>query len=150
MLDSLTKRWNNLSEQAERIWTELEMAKAAAGHRSSELEKWALWLSDILAELKSNKLIGGLPETAQAQLDDFRIIAADVEQKRDDLESDLENLEQYFATSSSVSLVNEDESAIEKSKKMKQQKLDDTYLEKQFSQLKNDWESVQVKIFYLI
>lgn len=143
LLDSLTKRWTDLSEQAECISTQLEMAKAKAGHHSSELEKWALWLSDILTELKSNKPIGGFPETAQAQLDDFRIIASDVEQKREDLESELENLEQYFATSSTSVIENE------KQIKTKKQKFDDTYLEKKFSQLKNDWESVQVIIFLI-
>lgn len=81
------------------------------------MEKWALWLSDILAELKSNKPVGGLPQTAQAQLDDFRIIAADVEQKRDDLEAELERLEQYFTSSSSASSVVEGEGANEKKKK---------------------------------
>lgn len=113
------------------------------------MEKWALWLSDILAELKSNKPVGGLPQTAQAQLDDFRIIAADVEQKRDDLEAELERLEQYFTSSSSASSVVEGEGANEKKKNSKKQKLDDTYLEKQFTQLKKDWDSVQVIYFFI-
>lgn len=113
------------------------------------MEKWALWLSDILAELKSNKPVGGLPQTAQAQLDDFRIIAADVEQKRDDLEAELERLEQYFTSSSSASSVVEGEGANEKKKNSKKQKLDDAYLEKQFTQLKKDWDSVQVIYFFI-
>lgn len=76
--------------RAEQNARELTAAKQHASSRNRELDRWTMWLADVLKELNSTKPIGGLPETAHSQLDEFRILKADVEQKRSALEADLE------------------------------------------------------------
>lgn len=133
LLDSLTQRWNSLGEFAEKIWSQLEAAKSQATSHGNELERLALWLGDVIHELKTNKLIGGLPETARAQLDDHRILAADVEQKRGAMESEFERLEEYFAETS------DSENKLEEKLSTK-----NFYLERQYQQMKKDWTFVNV------
>lgn len=132
LLDSLAQRWNSLSDFAEQLWLQLETAKNQATSRGNELERLALWLEDVIHELKSNKPIGGLPETARAQLDDYRILAADVEQKRIAVESELERLEEHFA----------DSEKLEEKEKFK-----NSYLERQYEQLKKSWGFINVTLF---
>ena len=91
-LDALVDKWHSLTDKSEQLWTKLEIAKNDASNRDGELDRWALWLEDLLGELSHNKPIGGLPETAQSQLDDFCIIKADVEEKRDKFEGELKRI----------------------------------------------------------
>lgn len=46
--------------------------------------------SDVLTQLSSNKPVGALPETVATQLADLRLLVDDVEQKRPQLEHDLQ------------------------------------------------------------
>jgi dystonin len=75
-MDLLGQRWAALGQQAEQLWAQLEKARAEAASRGNDLDRWQLWLDDLLAELKSSRPVGGLPETAEAQLDEFRIVKA--------------------------------------------------------------------------
>jgi D-ribose pyranose/furanose isomerase RbsD len=64
--------------------------------------------------------IGGLPETAYAQLEEFRIMAADLEQKREKLEAEL-----------SQHLAEADDSPV------------DIWLHKEYEHLKELWASAR-------
>ncbi|KAL3114470.1 hypothetical protein niasHT_019974 [Heterodera trifolii] len=97
MLDQLAQRWASVGQQAEQAWVELERARAEANSHSDDLNKWAVWLTDLLTELRTNRPIGGLPETAMAQLDEFRVVQADVEQRRAELEECLSRLDEQLA-----------------------------------------------------
>uniref|UniRef100_A0A7E4ZUS0 GAR domain-containing protein n=1 Tax=Panagrellus redivivus TaxID=6233 RepID=A0A7E4ZUS0_PANRE len=91
-MNALTENWHMLTDKSEQLWTKLEIAKGEASDQGGELDHWALWLEDLLNELSVSKLVGGLPETAQSQLDDFRVIAADVEAKRPEMDAILERV----------------------------------------------------------
>ncbi|KAI3410026.1 hypothetical protein GPALN_006390 [Globodera pallida] len=100
MLDELAHRWALLGQQAEKAWVELERARSEANSRSDDLTKWTVWLNDLMTELRSNRPIGGLPDTAMAQLDEFRIVQADVEQRRPQMDECLNRLEEQLAATS--------------------------------------------------
>uniref|UniRef100_A0A914HD60 GAR domain-containing protein n=1 Tax=Globodera rostochiensis TaxID=31243 RepID=A0A914HD60_GLORO len=89
-----------LGQQAEKAWVQLERARSEANTRSDDLTKWAVWLNDLMTELRSNRPIGGLPDTAMAQLDEFRIVQADVEQRRPQMDECLSRLEEQLAATS--------------------------------------------------
>uniref|UniRef100_A0A915ENC3 Dystrophin n=1 Tax=Ditylenchus dipsaci TaxID=166011 RepID=A0A915ENC3_9BILA len=120
MLEMIAEKWIDLNSQAEHINQTLEAAKVNASSRGSELDKWSTWLKDVLNELKSNRPLGGLPETAYSQLDDFSILKADVEQKKL-LEQELQRITQ-----------SEDGPSVN--------------LQEQYDKINNNWQLVQVKI----
>lgn len=43
------------------------------------MDKWLGWLDDMEQQLATTKPTGGLPETAEAQMDDFRMLKAEVD-----------------------------------------------------------------------
>ena len=144
MLDTLAQRWAMLGQQTEQLWVQLEQARVEAASRGNDLEKWQMWLADLLAELKaitlyfimnivqfiqSNRPVGGLPETAAAQLDEFRVVQADVEQRRPQMEECIRQLTEQLANEG------------EKSK--------DDWTVAQLEKLKSDWALVQVPFFLL-
>lgn len=96
MLTMLDKEWSLLVNLAEEVGTRLEANKSDANNRGSDFEKWLLWLEDLLADLNSQKPIGGLPETAIAQLDEFSIMQADVDQRRPKLDAEIKLIEEQF------------------------------------------------------
>lgn len=148
LLDSLTQRWNSLTKLADQLCAQLEAAKTQATSRGNELERWSLWLGDVLHELKGNKPVGGLPETARAQLDDHRILAADIEQKRGALELELDRLEQHFAEIAALpdseKAEQEQIEVVSEDKKNPYSIPKNSFLERQYEKLKNDWEFVKV------
>lgn len=52
----------------------MDDARKAAENLGSEVDRWAMWLQDKDADLSHMKPTGGLPETAQSQLDDFFVL----------------------------------------------------------------------------
>jgi DNA repair exonuclease SbcCD ATPase subunit len=127
VLDELCDNWQALIAFAAQVGTRLEAEKSDALHRGGDLEKWSLWLTDLLSELKIQRPIGGLPETAIAQLDEFSIMQAEVEQKRPKFEAELRRLQEQFENFAATAT-------------------NDTWLEKQFRQVQNDWKQVQEKL----
>uniref|UniRef100_A0A0K0FXT7 Short stop (inferred by orthology to a D. melanogaster protein) n=1 Tax=Strongyloides venezuelensis TaxID=75913 RepID=A0A0K0FXT7_STRVS len=84
-LEELNKRWTDLNDTIDALISSLESAKNDASTLDQELDGWLMWLDDIESDLGLNKPIGGLPETARTQLDDFLVLNAQVEQKKDEL-----------------------------------------------------------------
>ena len=125
-LASLSDKWDALTNKSMGILQKLEAAKSNANSRGNELDKWALWLEDVISELTTAKPVGGLPETAHAQLDEFRVLKADVEAKKDSFETELRNIEEHLSTADS-----NNES--------------DSWLQQRYLQMKKDWEKVQVR-----
>jgi hypothetical protein len=122
MLEEMAQKWAKLCQKSEQLWANLERARFEAASRGNDLEKWQIWLADLLAELRSNRPVGGLPETAASQLDEFRVVRADVEQKRPEMEELLRKLG--------------DNDGTEK----------DELTMAQFEKLKGDWAIVQEKL----
>ncbi len=58
LLASLTGRWLALNRTAEELATKLEAARLEASRRGNELERWMLWLKDVLAGLSTSRPIG--------------------------------------------------------------------------------------------
>ncbi|EPB75186.1 hypothetical protein ANCCEY_05757 [Ancylostoma ceylanicum] len=58
---------------------ESRCAKAEAEKVGREAEQWMVWLEDVESQLATTKPTGGLPETAEIQLDDFRVLRSEVD-----------------------------------------------------------------------
>uniref|UniRef100_A0AAF5D7A3 GAR domain-containing protein n=2 Tax=Strongyloides stercoralis TaxID=6248 RepID=A0AAF5D7A3_STRER len=84
-LEELNNRWIDLNDTIDALISSLESAKNDASTLDQELDGWLMWLDDIESDLGLNKPIGGLPETAKTQLDDFLVLNAQVEQRKDEL-----------------------------------------------------------------
>uniref|UniRef100_A0A0N5A2H2 GAR domain-containing protein n=1 Tax=Parastrongyloides trichosuri TaxID=131310 RepID=A0A0N5A2H2_PARTI len=84
-LEDLNNRWVDLNDTIDALISSLESAKNDASTLDQELDNWLMWLDDIESDLGLNKPIGGLPETARIQLDDFLVVNAQVEQRKDEL-----------------------------------------------------------------
>ncbi|VDN02146.1 unnamed protein product [Thelazia callipaeda] len=97
MIDKLNSNWHILVDKLEDVWVQLNDARKAAESLGSEVDRWAMWLQDKDADLSHAKPTGGLPETAQTQLDDFLVLKAEIEQNRVALESHLEAATKYLA-----------------------------------------------------
>ncbi|CEF68106.1 Short stop [Strongyloides ratti] len=89
-LEELNNRWIDLNDTIDALISSLESAKNDASTLDQELDGWLMWLDDIESDLGLNKPIGGLPETARTQLDDFLVLNAQVEQRKDELNKLLE------------------------------------------------------------
>ncbi|KHN76670.1 Dystonin [Toxocara canis] len=96
MIDDLNARWHTLVDKLEDVWEQLTEARKAAENLGGEMDRWSLWLQDKDADLSHSKPCGGLPETAHAQLDDFLVLKAEIEQNRLELEAHLEASEKYL------------------------------------------------------
>ncbi|VBB27153.1 unnamed protein product [Acanthocheilonema viteae] len=102
MIDKLNSNWHifrNLALQKQHLELQLDDARKAAENLDSEVDRWAMWLQDKDADLSHMKPTGGLPETAQAQLDDFFVLKAEIEQNRPALEAHLETATKYLSDS---------------------------------------------------
>ncbi|VDK30955.1 unnamed protein product, partial [Gongylonema pulchrum] len=125
MIDNLNSHWHMLVDKLEDVWEQLNGARKAAENLGSEMDKWSMWLQDKDADLSHAKPTGGLPETAQAQLDDFFVLKAEIEQNRPALEAHLEAAAKYLSDSASNS---------------------NTWISQRGAQLKKKWIQVQEKI----
>lgn len=61
MLDTLAQQWAMLGHKAEQLWVQLEQARVEAASRGNDLEKWQMWLADLLTELKAISLYYYIP-----------------------------------------------------------------------------------------
>uniref|UniRef100_A0AC35UFF8 GAR domain-containing protein n=1 Tax=Rhabditophanes sp. KR3021 TaxID=114890 RepID=A0AC35UFF8_9BILA len=115
-LSELNGRWNDLNDKLDALLHQVESAKNEASTMDHELDDWMMWLGDIEADLTMHKPIGGLPETAESQLDDFLVVNAQVQQRRDELNK----------------LVN--------------QKINPNWSQKNLDKIKGKWEGLQEKV----
>uniref|UniRef100_A0A0R3RSE7 GAR domain-containing protein n=1 Tax=Elaeophora elaphi TaxID=1147741 RepID=A0A0R3RSE7_9BILA len=99
MIDKLNSNWHMLVDKLEDVWVQLDDARKAAENLGSEVDRWAMWLQDKDADLSHMKPTGGLPETAKAQLDDFFVLKAEIEQNRPALEAHLETATKHLSDS---------------------------------------------------
>uniref|UniRef100_A0AAF5PYW1 GAR domain-containing protein n=2 Tax=Wuchereria bancrofti TaxID=6293 RepID=A0AAF5PYW1_WUCBA len=97
MIDKLNSNWHMLVDKLEDVWVQLDDARKVAENLGSEVDRWSMWLQDKDADLSHMKPTGGLPETAQAQLDDFFVLKAEIEQNRPALEAYLETTTKYLS-----------------------------------------------------
>ncbi|TKR92402.1 hypothetical protein L596_007064 [Steinernema carpocapsae] len=95
-LDELNERWHYLADRLNELWASLQAARNEAANMGDQTEKWIMWLSDVDADLAHSKPIGGLPETAITQYDDFLVTKAEVESRRGDIEKHLTSGEAYL------------------------------------------------------
>ncbi|KAK6106184.1 Spectrin repeat family protein [Brugia pahangi] len=97
MIDKLNSNWHMLVDKLEDVWVQLDDARKVAENLGIEVDRWSMWLQDKDADLSHIKPTGGLPETAQAQLDDFFVLKAEIEQNRPALEAHLETATKYLS-----------------------------------------------------
>lgn len=79
--------------------TQLEALKREAESISGNVFDWLQWLSDVEKQVGSSKPVGGLPETAKSQLDQFLQLYEDMETKRPEIEVLIQNGQEYVAKS---------------------------------------------------
>lgn len=72
-LDDLNTKWIDLQSKLSAKAAELDNAKKDAESFAHQVHDWLRWLNDVDSVLSSNKAVGGLPETAQEQLDKFLV-----------------------------------------------------------------------------
>merc|ERR1719367_1888020 len=78
-LNELNTKWNDLLAKAENRQGELEDALKEAQAFNQEIQDMLSWLNDVDTALSTSKPVGGLPETAQDQLDRFMEVYHDLE-----------------------------------------------------------------------
>merc|ERR1719242_1077624 len=78
-LNELNSKWNYLLAKAEGRQGELEDALREAQEFNQEVQDMLMWLNDVDTALSTSKPVGGLPETAQDQLDRFMEVYHDLE-----------------------------------------------------------------------
>merc|ERR1719422_1388858 len=78
-LNELNSKWNALLGKGEDRQTELEDALREAQAFNQEVQDMLMWLNDVDTALSTSKPVGGLPETAQDQLDRFMEVYHDLE-----------------------------------------------------------------------
>ncbi|CAB3407856.1 unnamed protein product [Caenorhabditis bovis] len=88
-LVQMNEKWAEIQDLLAKLSGVMEVAKAQAENVGGEVEKWQNWLEETEAQLVNTKPTGGLPETAEAQLDEFRVLKADVEQNTGAFEAHL-------------------------------------------------------------
>merc|ERR550532_593762 len=78
-LNELNSKWNALLTKGEDRQAELEDALREAQEFNQEVQDMLMWLNDVDTALSTSKPVGGLPETAQDQLDRFMEVYHDLE-----------------------------------------------------------------------
>merc|ERR550532_2284259 len=78
-LNELNSKWNALLTKGEDRQAELEDALREAQEFNQEVRDMLMWLNDVDTALSTSKPVGGLPETAQDQLDRFMEVYHDLE-----------------------------------------------------------------------
>ncbi|EFO27979.2 spectraplakin [Loa loa] len=125
MIDKLNSNWHMLVDKLEDVWVQLDDARKAAENLGGEVDRWAMWLQDKDADLSHMKPTGGLPETAQAQLDNFFVLKAEIEQNRSALEAHLEAATKYLSESDRDSWIAQREAQLMKKWVQMQNKIGD-------------------------
>merc|ERR1719242_211238 len=78
-LNELNSKWNALLTKGEDRQAGLEDALREAQEFNQEVQDMLMWLNDVDTALSTSKPVGGLPETAQDQLDRFMEVYHDLE-----------------------------------------------------------------------
>ena len=52
MIEHLVSNWSKLDERAQQLFNELEQNRAESTSRNNDMEKWRLWLADLLTEMR--------------------------------------------------------------------------------------------------
>ncbi|XP_048386213.1 dystonin isoform X1 [Stegostoma tigrinum] len=121
-LEVLNQRWNNVLEQTEQRQQQLHLSLIQAQGFQSEIENMQRWLVDTERQLSASKPVGGLPETAKEQLNVHLELCAAFEDK-----------EEIYKN-----LINKGQLSYEGA--------DDSNVEQGINNLKERWESVEVKL----
>uniref|UniRef100_A0A0K0CVV6 DYST n=1 Tax=Angiostrongylus cantonensis TaxID=6313 RepID=A0A0K0CVV6_ANGCA len=79
-MDEMNKEWKELNKTLQGLTDQLDHAKVEAEKVGREAEQWMIWLDDVESQLTTTRPVGGLPDTAQIQLDDFLVLKAEVAQ----------------------------------------------------------------------
>ncbi|NP_001335519.1 Spectrin beta chain [Caenorhabditis elegans] len=95
-LKSMNLKWEDIQKVLESLAFDMEVAKKEAENVGGEVEKWQRWLEETESALLSTKPTGGLPETAEFQLDEFKALKLDVEHNASPLEAHLHATEQHL------------------------------------------------------
>ncbi|XP_041044841.1 dystonin isoform X4 [Carcharodon carcharias] len=121
-LESLNQRWKNVLEQTEQRQQQLHRSLIQAQGFQSEIENMQRWLVETERQLSASKPVGGLPETAREQLNVHLELCAAFESK-----------EEIYKN-----LINKGQLSCEEA--------DDSNVEQGINNLKERWESVEVKL----
>ena len=105
-LNELNTKWNNLLGKAEDRQVELEDALREAQAFNQEIQDMLLWLNDVDSALSSSKPVGGLPETAQDQLDRFMEVFKELESTSPKVDALLSRGNDYLKKSGDGSATN--------------------------------------------
>ncbi|XP_038656564.1 dystonin isoform X5 [Scyliorhinus canicula] len=121
-LESLNQRWKNILEQTEQRQQQLNHTLIQAQGFQSEIENMQRWLVETERQLSASKPVGGLPETAREQLHVHLELCAAFKSK-----------EEIYKN-----LINRGRLDCEGA--------DDSNVEQGINNLKERWESVEVKL----
>ncbi|KAK5966932.1 hypothetical protein GCK32_012081 [Trichostrongylus colubriformis] len=121
-MNEMNKEWRELNEILEALTIQMERAKADAEKVGRETEQWMGWLEDVESQLATTKPTGGLPETAEVQLDDFLVLRAEIAQNKPLIES----------------YINETDAALENADPSAQ-----TWMLRNHTIIKNKWSKVK-------
>jgi dystonin len=105
-LNDLNKKWDDLQKKANDKQKELEDALREAQAFNAEIQDLLMWLSDVDAALNTSKPVGGLPETAQEQLNRFMEIFNELEANRPKVEAVLQQGHEYLKKSADGAATN--------------------------------------------
>uniref|UniRef100_A0A1I7TIM4 GAR domain-containing protein n=1 Tax=Caenorhabditis tropicalis TaxID=1561998 RepID=A0A1I7TIM4_9PELO len=95
-LGEMNQKWEEIQKLLKSLAIEMDISKKEAENVGGEVEKWQRWLEETESALQSTKPTGGLPETAEFQLDEFKMLKMDVEHNSAPLESHLASTEKYL------------------------------------------------------
>ncbi|XGW21562.1 hypothetical protein V3C99_004485 [Haemonchus contortus] len=121
-MNEMNKEWRELNEILEALTIQMERAKADAEKVGRETEQWMAWLEDVESQLATTKPTGGLPETAEVQMDDFLVLRAEIAQNKPLIEK--------YIHDADVALENADANA-------------QTWMARNHALIKNKWSKVK-------
>ncbi|VDM80845.1 unnamed protein product, partial [Strongylus vulgaris] len=76
-MNQMNREWEELNDVLQKLILQMERAKTEAEKVGREAEQWMVWLEDVESQLATTKPTGGLPETAEIQLDDFKVLRSE-------------------------------------------------------------------------
>jgi len=99
-LTLLNSNWNSLLGKVDSKQVELMAILKEAQLFMEEIRDMTAWLNDVDADISASKHVGGLPETAQDQLDQFMELYSEVDTMAPKLNALLQRGEEYVKRSS--------------------------------------------------
>lgn len=98
-LRTLGDKYAALQRKLAEKLAQLQALKREAESISGNVYDWLQWLTEMEKHVGSSKPVGGLPETAKSQLDQFMQLLDDMESKRPEIEVLIQNGEDYVRKS---------------------------------------------------